>query len=340
MLPILNLANLYSEDKIANKYACFTAGDTLLENLFYEFLDSVRFIDDYYDLLAGHYYEANDIINRWQNDTEITTTSNPFSDFFDEQVSLEENIYWKSECSQKETKEILHDLIPLWSSLLALKIANEDMNREAFDTFLDDMYSYMQSKEGEILRYPYKVRFHSDKNMAPPEGTHQCEDPTESVTVEKVNTKRKSSLAPLLVIGLLLAAGIWFFGSGTYEKMSQKSDDAKKDTFYNLVIDSTRSDSLMLSSTMSDTELYISPQALPFLDKLYLQDSFRLSTADSIDDIESILSLSALDSNLHYDISMSKKNQEIFNKKYPNLEYKSVPLDKDSTYITITLKHK
>ncbi len=333
MLPILNLANLYSEDKIADKYPCYKEGVPLLENLFYEFLDSVRFIDDFYDLLADNYYLANETLFLWQNENAIPTDDNAFSDFFGNQVALEENIYWKSDCSAEETTKILHDLIPLWSSLLAHKIANEDMSREDFDTFLDDMYSYMQSKENAILRYPYKVSFHKD-HQNHTTAIEYTDEPNEEDIAPK---KRKKSLAPILVMFLLLVAGIWFFRSGTYQKMTKP---VEKDTFYNVVIDSSSTDSLMLRSTQRDTQLYISPQAMPYLDQIYLQDSLRLSTIDSLPVIRPLLALSELDSNLSYDIGMNKKNQEILQKEYPELVYNYVPIDKDSTFITITLKHK
>ncbi len=340
MLPILKLANLYSEDKIRTKYPCYDSKESILiENLFYEYLGNIRFINGFYDILSEHYYEANEILFAWQDQDDVPRISNSLQSYLSKGITLEENIYWKSPCDSETSSSILSDLIPLWSSLLAHKIANEDIDSSSFQTFLDDMYAFMKSRENEVIKYPYKLKF---TDTAQASDSYESNDSSENYTEDTLDAKNSSkrNYLPLIIIGILLAAGIWFFRSGTYTRLQNPDDNSQsvESNFYNLVVDSSEGITY-IQSTLVDTELTIQPSAQALFYQLYKHDSIMLSDLDTLKEGTNLFALPLLDSRLYYQIDMSPNNQINFDKKFPELVYVYIPLAEYSNLITIKLKH-
>ncbi len=351
MLPILKLANLYSLDKLKKKYPCLSKDEVLIDNLFLEYLSNIRFISPVYDTLQNSFYEANEILFQWQKLDQVPHRDQMYSKLFGDQIELEESTFWKSDCKVYSATEIFKDLQPLWSALLAHKIDNENMNAYDFGLYIDDMYAFMNCKTEETINYPYKLRLGTqsidviEKPQVKPRGRF-TDDETEGTTnnedspsIETDKKKNRSLWLAVLIGLLLLTAGYYFFKSGNFEKKQSRSSSPDSATIFdNILVDSSQASKIILYSTVNDSEVVILPNEEPFLNKLYLQDSFNVSSVDSLNRLRGVFSLPMLDPSLYFEAIMTHDQYDEFKNIYPSFVFLYVPTSRQDDRITIKIK--
>ncbi len=353
MLPILKLANLYSEKKLQRKYPCISEDGVLIENLFFEFIKHIRFIDRYYDTLQDSYYEANEIIFEWQKSDSVPTSENPYRNLLDEELKLEENIYWKEDCGAETAVEILRDVQPLWSALLAHKIDNEGLDENQFSIFMDDMAAFMDSRDKVTMTYPYTLKRQSsppraqsipnpnpDVETTEASGLESTLEESQTLSEDERKSGRTKIWIAILIGAGLIYAGYYFFSSGAYQQYTEnlKRSARKVDNFENILVDSSYDSKLVLYSTLNDSEVVILWNERPYLDKIYDYDSFQVGNIDSLDKLRGVLSLNKLDPSLYYQVHMTGEQYEEFKSMYPDLVFLLKPETQNDKPIIIKLK--